>query len=191
MRYRLPLWQPTTSKYLCASYCASCSCDSHSLRSLRPRCSLVLGRRYHSRKPRAKSKQAAAGRRSWPLASQSSVTNTNRVLAAYEPRKKQGLLYGRIKRARHDRLSRSETGCRREASTRQCLEAALGLQDSLHVLRIEVVPSIAVVVHDDLGCHRYAPSVGRQNKAIAKCHIARKVPPRPSSRASQARYLPA
>jgi hypothetical protein len=34
-----------------------------------------------------------------------------------EPRKKQGLLCGRIKRASHDRLSRSGTGCRSEAGT--------------------------------------------------------------------------
>jgi hypothetical protein len=69
MRYRLPVWQPMTSKYPCASYCASCSCESHSLKSLRPRCSLIPGRRHHSRKPRARCKQAARSRRSRPFAS--------------------------------------------------------------------------------------------------------------------------
>src|ERR1019366_5935717 len=84
----------------------------------------------------------------------SSFTNTNRVLAAAYPRKKQCLFCGRIKRARHDRLSISGTRCRREASACQCFEAALGFQQGLRVLCIEVVPDIAVLVHDDLGCHR-------------------------------------
>ena len=33
-------------------------------------------------------------------------------------------------------------------------ESALGFQQGLRVLCIEVVPGIAVLVHDDLGCHR-------------------------------------
>ncbi|MGZ3359718.1 MAG: hypothetical protein ACXU84_10335, partial [Xanthobacteraceae bacterium] len=41
----------------------------------------------------------------------------------------------------------------------------LGLQEGFRVVGIEAVPGIAVVVHDDLGCHRYAPDVGRQIKA--------------------------
>jgi glucose dehydrogenase len=46
------------------SYCVSCSCESHSLKSLRPRSSLLLGRWYQSRKARAKCEQAARSRRS-------------------------------------------------------------------------------------------------------------------------------
>ena len=44
IRYRFPLWQPVTSKYLCASYCASCSGESHALNSPRPRASLSFPR---------------------------------------------------------------------------------------------------------------------------------------------------
>jgi hypothetical protein len=73
-----------------------------------------------------------------------SITDTNRVLAADKPRKKQGFLNGRIKRSRDDGLSRGDTGRRSEASTRQCLEAALGFRECLHVLRIEVMPSIVL-----------------------------------------------
>jgi hypothetical protein len=64
-------------------------------------------------------------------------------LTADEPRKKQGFFHGRIKFAGNHRISRSSTSCRSEASTRKCLEAALGLQECLHVLRIEAMPSIA------------------------------------------------
>ena len=87
-------------------------------------------------------------------------------LTADQPRKKQGLFHSRIKFARNHRISRSSASCRSEASTRKCLEAALGLQEGLCVLRIEGMPGIAVVVHDDLGCHRHAPSVGGQIKTI-------------------------
>jgi hypothetical protein len=86
-------------------------------------------------------------------------------LSADQPWEKQGLLCGRIEHAGHDRLAGSITGRRRETITRQRLEPALGLQEGFRVVGIEAVPGIAVVVHDDLGCHRYAPDVGRQIKA--------------------------
>jgi hypothetical protein len=42
MRYRFPLSQPMTSKYVVASNCARCSGDSHSLKSVMPRASLTF-----------------------------------------------------------------------------------------------------------------------------------------------------
>src|ERR1700682_1938880 len=40
IRYRFPLWQPVTSKYLFVLYCVNCSGDSHPFNSSRPRVSL-------------------------------------------------------------------------------------------------------------------------------------------------------
>jgi hypothetical protein len=89
-------------------------------------------------------RRASRGRPRCRPISDTCRSRRTRVLAADKPRKKQGFLNGRIKRSRDDGLSRGDTGRRSEASTRQCLEAALGFRECLHVLRIEIMPSIVL-----------------------------------------------
>jgi hypothetical protein len=71
IRYRFPLWQPVTSKYLCASYCASCSGESHALNSPRPRASRSFPRpssRNQSQPACAPREPRVESHRSGPLA---------------------------------------------------------------------------------------------------------------------------
>src|SRR5687768_15358603 len=70
--------------------------------------------------------------------------------AADQPWEKQGLLRGRVEAACYRRFSGRSAHGGGKARTGQLYEALLRLQKRLRIVRIEIVPGVATVVHDDL-----------------------------------------
>jgi hypothetical protein len=98
----------------------------------------------------------------------------HRELAANQTWEKQGLVGGRIELVRHGRLTGTSSNCRCEASAGQLFEASLCVEQRLRILCIKNMPCIAAVVHNDLGCHRNAPSI--RAKSTKQCYNSTKVP---------------
>jgi hypothetical protein len=73
--------------------------------------------------------------------------------AANKPRIKQSFFGTWIERACHSDIAGGIANSRRKACGSQRLEAFLGFEKCLCIIGVEVMPSIAGVIHHDLGCH--------------------------------------
>ena len=95
-------------------------------------------------------------------------------LTAHQPWEEQGLFCAWIKLAYHGRLPGSRTDRRGVTILHQFFETLLCLQKSSRIFCIKIVPAIAVVVHDDLSCHPYAPCFLLDESEIANAAPQRK-----------------
>jgi len=85
---------------------------------------------------------------------------------ANQSRKKQCFFRSRIERTGYRCVTCGSADSRRKASTSQFPKAFFRFSDRLSIVRVEIMPGIASVVHDYLCCHCFRSLVFRQNTPL-------------------------